>query len=127
MNQQNKLKRLKIANKFIKIISFYGRRFFYSKRNNKIAFLKMKNNCIYYVSEFSGKEIYLHYKYWTFHHGGTLRYLINELKEYIMGRCNEYLLLSLLGPWRKEICGGDLWGYGDDMKEVRKECRKLFE
>lgn len=121
--QYEKEKRLKIANKFIKIISSYGRRFFYSEKSNKIAFLKLKNNHIYYVSEFLEKEIYLHYRYWTFHHGGTLRCLIEALKEYIMGRIE--LPLNHLGPWRKEICNGDLWGYGDDMEKVRKECKNL--
>lgn len=124
----NKLERLKIANKVIKIIAKYGRCFFYSDRNNKIAFLKLKNNCVYYVSEFSGKEIYLHYRYWRFHHGGTLRCLINDIKNFIMGKVNFQLgILSHLGPWRKELCDGDLWGYGNDMEKVREECKKLLD
>ena len=119
---KQKLERLGIANKFIKIISSYGRRFFYNEKKDKTAYIKMKNNKLYFVSEWTGKEIYLHYKYWTFHHGGTLRQLVESLKEYIIGR--EELPLKALGPWN--YCNNDLWGYGENMEKVREECNKLI-
>lgn len=118
-------KRLKIANQMIKIISDYGCRFFYSEKTGNVAFLKFKKNRLYFVSEYSGKEIYLHYRYWKFHHGGTLRSLINALKDYIYSK--KLLPLNYLGPWPDWICNGDLWGYGDDMEKVRKECKVLIE
>ena len=93
--------RLEIANEFIKIISSHGRRFFYCERGDSVAYLKLKKGRVYYVSEYSGKEIYLHYKHWRFSHGGTLRQLIDHLKEYIMGR--DDLPLSSLGPWHPTL------------------------
>ena len=117
----NKIDRLKIANKFIKIISKYGQRFFYNNKTKQTAYLKIKKNCVYYVSEYSGKEIYLHYRYWKFHHGGTLRYFIEELKEYIMGKCNYILIMSALKPFRKEICNDNLW---KDIVKIWKKYEK---
>lgn len=118
-------KRVEIANKMIKIISSYGRRFFYNKSDGAVAFFVIKNKRIYFVDDYTKKEIYLHYRYWNkgFLHGGTLRHLVNHLKNYIQGRSE--LPLNHLGPWPQTMCDGDLWGYGESMEQVRKECNLL--
>lgn len=113
-------KRLEIANKMIKIISDHGRRFFYSPKNKCIAYFKIKNGRIYFVDEYSLKEIYLHYKCWHkgFTNGGTLRCLIENLKEYIIGR-KEF-------PLYQVEFGGEYWGYSDEeMNIVIVKCKKL--
>ena len=122
----NKEDRLEIANKFLKIISDHGRRFFFNKKDGFIANFKMKNHRIYFVDDYTKKEIYLHYRFWGkgFSHGGTLKELVKALKEFIMGR--QELPLNHLGPWRESMCGGDLWGYKDSMEAVRQECKKLI-
>jgi len=127
MDQSNKIQRVEKANKLIKIISLYGRRFFWNKNDNAISFFKIKKGRVYFVDHYSKKEIYLHYRYWSkgFSNGGTLRSLIDALKDWIIGkRANPPL--RLLGPWPKSLCNGDLWGYGSEMKKVRAKGDLLF-
>jgi len=123
-----KNKKLEIANQFIKIISDHGRRFFYDDKKNTVGYLKIKNNKVYYVSEYSGKEICfsqsIHHISRKFSHGSTLRALIIALRDYIHGK--RKLPISHLGPWSENLCNGDLWGYGkNEMEIVREECKKL--
>jgi len=123
--------RLVIANKFIKIISDHGRRFFYYDKENRVGYLKIKDGLVYYVSEYSGNEINfsqsLHNIARKFSHGSTLRALMIALRKYIQGKGK--LPINHLGPWNKNIVDdGDLWGYGkEEMEKVRKECRELQE
>lgn len=117
----NKKEKIETSNKMIKIISDHGRRFFYYRGD--VGYFKTKNKRLYFVDEFTKKEIYLYYRYWSFHHGGTLRALVNALKEYIMNRAE--FPLNHLGPWPEYLCGGDPWGYGKEMETVRNKCAEL--
>jgi hypothetical protein len=125
-----KLHRLVIANKFIKIISRHGRRFFYSKTTRYTAQFEIdwKTGHIYFRDSYNMKKIYTHYRgrWLQFSQGGTMRNLVIDLSEYIQGKRS--LPLHHLGPWNTEyISDGDLWGYGNSMEDVRKECAKLVE
>lgn len=84
--------RIETINKLIKFISERGRRFFYSNRTinmenvDSLAFMKLKNGRIYFVDDYTRKEIYVinNYRDWNgFSHGGTLRALILDFAEYI--------------------------------------------
>lgn len=119
MSKEN---RVDTANKFIKIISDHGRRFFEHK--GEVGRFELKNGHIVWVCEYTKKHIHLSYQYWKFHHGGTMRHLINQLADFIRGK--RELPLGCLGPWSETMCGGDLWGYGkDEMQIVRDKCTSL--
>ena len=87
-----KEERVETINKLIKFISERGREFFYSKRTMKndnesaTAFIKLKNGRIYFVDDYTQKEIAVinNYHDWNgFSHGGTLRALILDFAEFI--------------------------------------------
>lgn len=121
----DKNERLIKANELIKIISEHGRRFFFYK--GKIGFFSLneKTGKLFWNCEYSGKSIYLSYKYWTFTHGGTLHAFINALKKYIDGKSE--FPINHLGPWPKFLCDGDLWGYGlEEMAMVREKATILM-
>lgn len=51
-----------------------------------------------------------------------MRALIEQLRNYIQTGNPQKLSL---GPWPKWICDGDLWGYGEDMQQVRDAATRL--
>lgn len=82
--RMNKIERLEVINNLIKFISERGRRFFYT--NNNLAFMKLKNGRIYFVDDYTQKEIPVinNYRDWKgFSHGGTIRALVLDFAEYI--------------------------------------------
>jgi len=118
--------RVKTANAMLRIISKHGRRFFLCE-GEVSRFALAKNERVWFIDNYPQQAIYTHYngRWRGFSHGGTLKTLCVELREYIMGRRD--LPLDHLGPWPADYCGGDLWGYGDDMKLVRRECAELVK
>jgi len=117
--------RLVIANQLIDVIASHGRRFFH--HNGRVSRFELDHRGrVWFVDKYTNSRIYTHYRYhWRdFTEGGTLRNLVIELRDYIMGRRMD-LPLELLGPWPDSYCGGDLWGYGDAMIEVRKKAVEL--
>lgn len=119
IKQAEKLNRLQKVNKLIREIADCGRRFFYSKSNNRYAQMEIdKNGKIWFIDDYTGKRIYTHCIKWKgFSHGGTLKGLIELFRDYI-GH-NKQINPANFGPWPDWCCGGDLWGYGDDMEKVR--------
>lgn len=115
-----KTQRAARANALIKAISGCGRKFFaYPDHHGVSRFEVDGRGRIWFVDGYTGRRIYLHYKYWQrgFSEGGTLRALICALREFIA--TGEPIPSSHLGPWPQYICDGDLWGYGDNMQIVR--------
>lgn len=104
--------RLEEANGLIKIISDYGRRFFYNQQRGSVArFCTNARGQIYFVDDYSGKAIYVAYKgrWQGFTHGGTLRNLVEALSYYI--RTGHRLSIDWIGPERRRITDGNIWGY----------------
>ena len=120
---QTKEQRIEVANRFVKIISEHGRKFF--ERNGKVGYFDIEHGHVVWHCEVAKKRIWLSYKYWSFGNGGTMRALINALANYI--REGGELPMRHLGPWPKWIGGdGDMWGYGtDEMEKVRTRCAEL--
>lgn len=118
--------RVRVANEFISIIASHGRQFFHHK--GRVSRFELdERGRVWFVDKWRGARIYTHHRgwgRWRFSQGGTLLDLCRALQRYIMGRGE--LPLDHLGPWRPELCGGDLWGYGDAMHAVRDECRELL-
>lgn len=117
--------RLETANAFIRIISDHGRRFFHHE--GRVAHLDLDaRGRLWFVGEWNGDRQYTHHvgRWSRFHQGGTMKALVEALRDFVMGRGP--LPLKYLGPWRPEYCGGDLWGYGDEeMAKVRSRCADL--
>jgi calcineurin-like phosphoesterase family protein len=78
--------RIEIVNEIIKEIASRGRNFFKYKEN--VANVFWKNNRLYMLNEYNGKDMCLstknHYppKHW--HHGGTLWGLTRDFKDFIL-------------------------------------------
>jgi len=122
--------RLEQANALIEAIANCGRRFFHYPEQHGISRITMdERGRLWFVDGYTGKRIYLHfylhYRYWRrgFSEGGTLRAVMIRLEDYIME--GTLLPRSIFGPWPESLCGGDLWGYGEDMQIVREKAQEL--
>lgn len=122
-DQKAKQLRADTANKLIEVIANCGRRFF--RHEDVIAgFAVDHRSRIWFTDAYSKRRIYTAYRYeWRgFTNGGTMRTLIEQLRDYI--RTGELQRLGL-GPWPQWYCDGDLWGYGEAMQQVRDAAKAL--
>lgn len=120
-----KTQRLERANTLLNVIANCGCRFFWHK--GRVSQLERDaRGKVWFVDAWSGKRVYTHYsgRWRGFTQGGTLRCLVISLRKWIVS--GEKMHPAILGPWPEWQCGGDLWGYGDDMIIVRGEARALM-
>jgi hypothetical protein len=118
-----KADRAALANAFIEAIASCGRKFFF--HNGRASRFEVDaRGRVWFIDAYSEHRIYTHYGYrWRgFSEGGTLRSLVEKLRDFI--RTGDLRELHL-GPWPKWICDGDLWGYGEDMAKVREAAEPL--
>lgn len=123
---QEKQQRAIKVNELILTIANCGRRFFYSKEKNRYAKIEVDDRGrVWWTDDYSGRRIYTHYPYWSkgFTHGGALRELVNAFRNYITK--GKQVSCKTFGPWPDWYCDGDLWGYGDDMEQVRDKAKQL--
>ncbi|MDE1188235.1 MAG: hypothetical protein PW844_17360 [Pantoea sp.] len=125
-----KQERLEHANQLIQIIAAHGRRFFFSDCTGKTAQLLIdQRGRVWFLDEYSGKLIFTHKTTWTnkwrgFTHGGTLRYFVEMMRDYIVK--GEQIHPYYLGPERRNITDGNIWGYTDEaIKAVREQAALL--
>jgi hypothetical protein len=127
-------KRLKTVNAMIRVIGSYGRHFLSenSDRQTLIAdpffayFVVDGRNELWYVDRYTRKPILVRHRDWHgFSDGGTLHSLVRHFAHYIEGGAN--IVMGAFGPWPEWRCGGDPWGYGDDMQRVRDEIAKILQ
>jgi hypothetical protein len=121
-----RVERVNAVNKMIKAIADCGRRFFYYKDKDRYAQIEMDSRGrIWWIDDYTNERIYTHYKYdWQgFSHGGTMRGLVEAFRDHITK--GTPVPSRAFGPWPEWYCGGDLWGYGDDIKKVRDAALKL--
>lgn len=118
-----KRERAERANALLRTIAGCGRRFF-ANGDRVSAFEVDDRGRVWLRDKRTGALIYTHYAYrWRhFTEGGTLKSLCERLRDFI--RTGEPQRLNL-GPWPQWICDGDLWGYGDDMRQVRQAAADL--
>lgn len=117
--------RMSDANDLIYCISERGRRLFsYGPNNENVSQFKLaQNGRLWFLDGYANRLIYTHYNgpWRHFTNGGTLRRLIQGLRDFIMtGKC----LCGDLGPW-PERHGNDRWAYGSDMELVRQKAAEL--
>ena len=134
--------RMGAANELIWCISKKGRRFFsYGidknasrlfpfTQNEKVSRFKLaQNGRLWFLDGYTDKLIYTHYngEWRDFTNGGTMRRLVQSLRDFIM---TGKLLYGDLGPW-PEMRGmplshsNDRWAYGSDMELVRQKALEL--
>lgn len=124
-NQSTKQQRLEHCNQLLKVISRHGRRFFYNAKYDRVASLELDaRGRVWFVDDYSGQRIYTHRTTWTnkwrgFSHGGTLRDLIEALRDYIIS--GEPLRRGYIAT-ETSWSDGDIWGYGPEAaRAVRGE------
>lgn len=117
--------RIDICNQLLQTIASCGRKFFLYQ--GRVAWFKMDNrrHHLWFIDECSQKAVYVHSdrgEWKGFTGGGTLQALVRAMKAFIM--CGRPLR-QVLGPFPDWLCGGDLWGYGEDMEIVRQKAIAL--
>ena len=132
MPTENKLalkrQRVEHVNQAIRIIADHGRRFFYSQAVNRYASMEVdQRGKVWFIDDYSGKRIFTHETVWGgrwrgFNHGGTLKDLVKELRDYIC--TGKPLHAGYLGPERFD--DSNIWGYDEaGMKAVREQAGAL--
>ena len=114
------------ANRFLEAIASDGRKFF-ALEGRVSRFELDHRGRVWFVDKWKGGRIYTHTKPWArwrhFTEGGTLRRLVEALREYIMGRAP--LPVAHVAPARTWT-DGDIWGYGAEAAStVRAKCEAL--
>ena len=113
------------VNQLLVVIGSCGRNFFRSKGTTSYMERDARGK-VWWVDSYSQKRVYTHDesgRWRNFTNGGTLRALVIELRKYIVS--GTPLHPGYFGPWHKDYCGGDLWGYGEDMQQVRDAAARL--
>jgi len=106
--RQAKLVRLGQANALIKAISEHGRRFFWNEGSERLARLELSDaGRLYWVDDYKGDRVFTgtiggyEHRWVGFSHGGTLKDLARDMRDYVVsGR--------QIQAWR---VGQDCWGY----------------
>lgn len=102
------------ANQLIRVIADHGRRFFWNEGRQRYASIEVdERGKVWFVDDYSGRRIYTHKTtfgngWMGFSHGGTLRSLVEKMRDYIMA--GEQIHLDRIAPTM--IDGKtNLWGY----------------
>ncbi len=123
MLETPKGKRVVEANRVIDAVSRHGRRFFWCEQKQSISRFEIdRRSRIWLVDKWTGRRIYVAYegRWKGFSDGGTLKSLIEALRDYIS--TGEPINPRYFGPWPQHYCDGDLWGYGlEAMEALRVE------
>lgn len=120
----SKEERAKLVNQLVKVIGDHGRGFF--RKGENYARIEVDERCrIWWVDDWTQKRIYTHtnHRWLKFSHGGTMRNLVERFRDFVAA--GKLLPAHIFGPWPDYLCGGDLWGYGDDMQKVRDAAVRL--
>lgn len=124
--QLAKLERLAHANELIRIIGSYGRRFFWNSEHGRFAYFEMRLGRVYLIDDYTGKAIYTHRtgfanRWRGFSHGGTLRSLVEDMRDYIMTGQQIVRGRIVLGQLGRDGLEGNIWGYAaDEAAKVRE-------
>lgn len=124
--------RLQRANAAIVAIGSVGRHFFRhaAPDGERFARFEFDGDRLWFVDDYTGKRIYMHMpdgRRWRgFSHGGTMRRLVEAMRDYILCHTGPTPVLNHIAPL-PEWAGGDVWGYGDHaMGQVRTAVRHLL-
>lgn len=116
-----KIDRAVHANALIQVIAAHGRRFFYCKSKDRYARIEVDaRGRVWFVDDYSERRVFTHqpgHSRWKgFSHGGTLRALIEDMRDYIMnGTPVPRWKIAIRQLGRPEQ---DIWGYGFEAAEA---------
>lgn len=116
------------VNQLIDTIGGCGRGFFHSRGPHGLAraFMEVDDNGrVWFYDDYTKKKVYTHYsgRWKYFSHGGTLRELVISFRKFIQN--GRPIWAGHFGPWSESCCGGDLWGYGEAMEQIRQSAKDL--
>lgn len=124
-----KQQRVEHCNELIRLIGSCGRRFFYNAEHDRYAYMEIVRGRIYIVDDYSGKRIYTRYtpfgnRWKGFSHGGTLRDLVERMRDYIAEGKKIPIGYLPLERWEGGL-KNNIWGYAEKAAEhVRTEALK---
>lgn len=127
----SKAERLGHANALVQTISRHGRRFFFNCETGAVARLELDSRGrVWWIDEYRGGRIYTEkmmacgHGWRGFSHGGTLRSLVESLRDYV--KRGDLLNPEFIAPSYVNSSYGDYWGYGAEAAEaVRAEAHQL--
>lgn len=119
--------RVEHANALIQVIAAHGRRFFFNAGQNAFASMSVDSNGVVWIQDDYTRMLVNTMPRDTawkgFSHGGTLRSLVEDMRDYIV--TGNTIALGTLGPERM-FNAGNIWGYEQDqMAAVRIEASVL--
>jgi len=117
ISQFAKLLRCEYANRLIQVISSYGRFFFYSRSCDSVARLTFDQRVYLHDEKGATIEVKASSKWKGFSHGGTLRDLVLQMRNYVMR--GERIDPAYLGIDRR--LGGNIWGYPPEQMRLCRE------
>jgi len=121
--REEREERLERVNELIHVIASHGRKFFCYE--GITCWLELdERERLWFVDSWRGDRTYTHRNgpWSTFHHGGTLKGLVECFRDFVM--FNKQLSRALF-EWPEWYCRGDLWGYGANMAPVREAADRL--
>jgi len=119
MTDAAKIDRVVHANQLIQVIAAHGRRFFYCKSKDTYARIELDaRGCVRFVDDYTQKPVYTHYRYdWKgFTHGGTLRALVECMRDYIM--TGEKIPRWRIATYQLGNRSENIWGYSLEAAEA---------
>lgn len=108
------------ANQLLDAIAGCGRHFFrHDNQVSRLMFDRQQRICFW--DAYTKRHIYpVNGRRWRgFTEGGTLRRLVQHLVVFVR-HGTPVPFRNSFGPWHQDFCGGDVWGYGEDMEKVRQ-------
>lgn len=118
ISQFSKLLRCEYANRLIEVISSYGRFFFYSRHHDAVARMSFGPRVYLHDERGAVIEVKASSKWKGFSHGGTLRNLVLQMRNYIQR--GERIDPAYLGIDR-QIGTGNIWGYSPEQMRLCRE------
>lgn len=125
---KDRIARLADANELLVAIASMGLRFFHHK--GRVSRFELGSGRLWFWDSYSKRRISMHQAAgvdWNrqgFTQGGTMRRLVEDLKEYIWR--GTPIRRNHLGPWPEWVCGGDPWAYGPEaMQSIRDAAKRL--
>ena len=117
-SQFARLLRCEYANRLIEVISSYGRSYFYSRKRDSVARLSFNQRVYLHDENGATIEAKATSKWQGFSHGGTLRDLVLQMRNYVMR--GERIDPAYLGIDR-QIGTGNIWEYSPEQMRLCRE------
>lgn len=119
-----RLQRLEHINKLVITIGSYGRRFFWNERRKQYARMEIDaRGKLWWIDDYQGTRICIEkiggyeHRWQGFSHGGTLKSLVQEMREYV----------KTGNPISMYLIAQDCWGYDAEATAATKKAAANIE